>query len=663
MEDRQVKHKTLLIAMIATVVAFLANCGPAGNTPAPVENRPAPPANTGGTATNKPAEPDKPDKPEPPATEPETELKAVPTGSLEEQGLVFAIPFERGEGSVVFSRQNDYLRVEVDVRLPYSAGDAQRLRGSSINLALSVDGKNGRHLFFYPQPVWMPMSGRPSAYRVEASYSAEEDKPRVVNNPSFVGEADVEYWDRWTSVIWIDLPHVLVPGNSPGSVADTWYAGLIVGNEAASETLPEGINRFNPGKTPDRMITLKVSELPEIDELDEDPKDRLRAREEATHTAMNKIIGQFSMRDYAGCYETAKAWLDDNPEDLWAHNLVFSLSYQIKDPKIDPDFLKYLKAYIDACPGQSSVHYMYMDMLARVDRYDEAARHAEAIFNSGLCTGRLITEGHMRLEWSKVGINWGKTADARKQIELVGANEEMLNDNELRIQYRMQLADLALREANTAEAVKLYDQIFVDESDHLDAEKTKYIQQVLNLLRPAKEQWEQELKYREADKAKTNPRLVIETSKGKIVVELFEDDAPNTTASLVSLANKQFWDGLNFHRVEPNFVIQGGCPNGDGSGGPGYRTRFERHNRKHFRGSFAMARSNDLNSQGSQFYICVSNSPSVLNLNNPQSPYLVVGRVLEGMDVADSIRAGDKIVSVKAENLRDHEYKPETIPE
>jgi peptidyl-prolyl cis-trans isomerase B (cyclophilin B) len=177
----------------------------------------------------------------------------------------------------------------------------------------------------------------------------------------------------------------------------------------------------------------------------------------------------------------------------------------------------------------------------------------------------------------------------------------------------------------------------------------------------AAEQWQDELKYREADAAKVNPRWIIETDKGRIVVELFQDDAPNTVASLVSLAQKKFYDGLNFHRVEKDFVVQGGCPNGNGSGGPGYRTKFEKNKRKHFRGTFAMARSQDLNSQGSQFYICVSNSPPVINLSD--NNYLVVGRVLEGMEVADKIRRGDKIKSITAENLREGEYKPETIPE
>ncbi|MCC7509811.1 MAG: peptidylprolyl isomerase [Planctomycetes bacterium] len=187
------------------------------------------------------------------------------------------------------------------------------------------------------------------------------------------------------------------------------------------------------------------------------------------------------------------------------------------------------------------------------------------------------------------------------------------------------------------------------------------MQQLQQFQLQAKEQWVDELKYQAEDAKKKNPRLVVETDKGKIVFELFEDDAPNTVKSLVSLTKKKFYDGLNFHRVEPNFVAQGGCPKGDGTGSPGYRTKFEDNKRKHFRGTVAMARSMDPDSQGSQFYICVSNGPNVINLSD--NKYLVVGRVIEGMDVADKLRVGDKIKSVRAENLRDHEYKPQTLPE
>ncbi|MCB9894274.1 MAG: peptidylprolyl isomerase [Planctomycetes bacterium] len=184
------------------------------------------------------------------------------------------------------------------------------------------------------------------------------------------------------------------------------------------------------------------------------------------------------------------------------------------------------------------------------------------------------------------------------------------------------------------------------------------IQQLLQFQRQAAEQWEDELKYREEDAKKTNPRIVLETDGGKVVIELFEDDAPNTVASIVSLAQKKFYDGLTFHRFVEDFMIQGGDPNGDGTGGPGYQLKAEISRRNHFRGTVAMARTNDPNSQGSQFYICVSNSANVINLSGQ---YVVVGRVIEGMDVVDKLRVGAKMKTVRAENLREHEYKPETL--
>ncbi|MCB9932620.1 MAG: peptidylprolyl isomerase [Planctomycetes bacterium] len=199
-----------------------------------------------------------------------------------------------------------------------------------------------------------------------------------------------------------------------------------------------------------------------------------------------------------------------------------------------------------------------------------------------------------------------------------------------------------------------------DERKFLNSNQFNTIQQNLQFQRQAAEQWEEELKFQAEDAKKTNPRWVVETSRGKIVIELFEDDSPNTVKSLVKLAKDKFYDGLTFHRVEPNFVAQGGDPNGDGSGGPGYRIKFEENRRGHFRGTVAMARAQSKDSAGSQFYICTANSPNVLSLTGN---YVVVGRVIEGMEAADMLRVGDKIISIRAENLRNHEYQPEVTPE
>lgn len=135
----------------------------------------------------------------------------------------------------------------------------------------------------------------------------------------------------------------------------------------------------------------------------------------------------------------------------------------------------------------------------------------------------------------------------------------------------------------------------------------------------------------------------IETSKGSMVLELFEDDAPGTVANFTKLAKSGYYDGLSFHRVIPNFVIQGGCPKGDGTGGPGYTIPCELTGKKQFhdRGVISMAHAGR-NTGGSQFFICHSRQ----NTAHLDRNHTVFGKVIENVDVVDLIRQGDKIVSV-----------------
>ncbi|MDE2321258.1 MAG: peptidylprolyl isomerase [candidate division NC10 bacterium] len=122
---------------------------------------------------------------------------------------------------------------------------------------------------------------------------------------------------------------------------------------------------------------------------------------------------------------------------------------------------------------------------------------------------------------------------------------------------------------------------------------------------------------------------------GKIVVELYENDAPGTVANFVKLAKQGFYNGLNFHRVEPGFVVQGGDPKGDGTGGPGYTIKDEVNSRKHLTGTVAMAKTAAPNSAGSQFYITLAPQPRL------DSGYTVFGQVVEGMDIVMKIKQGD----------------------
>jgi peptidyl-prolyl cis-trans isomerase B (cyclophilin B) len=133
------------------------------------------------------------------------------------------------------------------------------------------------------------------------------------------------------------------------------------------------------------------------------------------------------------------------------------------------------------------------------------------------------------------------------------------------------------------------------------------------------------------------------TEKGKMIIEFYSDDAPNTVANFVKLANSGFYDGLNFHRVLPNFVVQAGCPQGIGSGGPGYSIKCELTggNQFHDRGVLSMAHRG-LDTGGSQFFICHSRD----NTAHLDRMHTCFGKVVEGLDVLDDIRQGDKIISV-----------------
>lgn len=135
----------------------------------------------------------------------------------------------------------------------------------------------------------------------------------------------------------------------------------------------------------------------------------------------------------------------------------------------------------------------------------------------------------------------------------------------------------------------------------------------------------------------------IQTEKGIMKVDFFDKDAPITVANFVKLSKDGFYDGLTFHRVIPDFVIQGGCPDGTGAGGPGYSIDCELSggNQYHDRGVLSMAHAGR-NTGGSQFFICHSrNNTSHLDRN-----HTCFGKVTEGLEVIDAIKQGDKIEKI-----------------
>lgn len=178
---------------------------------------------------------------------------------------------------------------------------------------------------------------------------------------------------------------------------------------------------------------------------------------------------------------------------------------------------------------------------------------------------------------------------------------------------------------------------------------------------------------RKADaEADDRPRVTITTSKGDVVIELFEDDAPNTVANFISLIEKGYYDGTPFHRVIGGFMAQGGDPTGTGAGGPGHTIDCETElptARKHFFGSLSMAHAGK-NTGGSQFFLTFRPTEHL------DGNHTVFGRVIEGFDVLSKLArtqneegqpvAGvtpDTIVKATVLRKRDHAYEPTTKPD
>lgn len=139
-------------------------------------------------------------------------------------------------------------------------------------------------------------------------------------------------------------------------------------------------------------------------------------------------------------------------------------------------------------------------------------------------------------------------------------------------------------------------------------------------------------------------KAIMTTDKGVMEIEFYQNDAPKTVENFVKLSKEGYYDGLTFHRVIPNFVVQGGCPDGTGAGGPGYSIdcELDGDNQFHDRGVLSMAHAGR-NTGGSQFFICHSRE----NTAHLDRNHTCFGKVVEGVDVIDDIRQGDKINKVE----------------
>ncbi|MGI5818930.1 MAG: peptidylprolyl isomerase [Armatimonadota bacterium] len=147
----------------------------------------------------------------------------------------------------------------------------------------------------------------------------------------------------------------------------------------------------------------------------------------------------------------------------------------------------------------------------------------------------------------------------------------------------------------------------------------------------------------------------IKTGKGDIVAELYDEKMPITAGNFLLLIDDGFYSEMTFHRVVPDFVIQGGDPSGDGTGGPDWAIPLEKPGAVHHeRGILSMARAQPLDSAGSQFFVCLSNNQSVQSLDSLGGGYAAFGKVTEGMDVVDSIGVGDALTSIEIVSESEH---------
>jgi cyclophilin family peptidyl-prolyl cis-trans isomerase len=230
---------------------------------------------------------------------------------------------------------------------------------------------------------------------------------------------------------------------------------------------------------------------------------------------------------------------------------------------------------------------------------------------------------------------------------------------------------LAERYLKHASMVGLFENLPRRPTDDPAMRTRQYGLSCLNDLESARRAWEKEEKIRAAEaEADDLPRVKLTTTRGDIVVELFENEAPQSVANFITLAKQGFYNDVPFHRVLPGFMAQGGDPRGTGAGGPGYTIRDEQgqpNQRQHFRGSLSMANTGAPNSGGSQFFL------TFVPTSFLDGRHAVFGRVIEGMDIAaalkrrdpDSARppTPDKIITATVLRDRGHDYEFEKLPE
>lgn len=241
---------------------------------------------------------------------------------------------------------------------------------------------------------------------------------------------------------------------------------------------------------------------------------------------------------------------------------------------------------------------------------------------------------------------------------------QMLLDNKLEHNDLNFLAGMAFFATNDFAKAEKYLKL-AKESGKINQNGLRY----LDMTEKYAEMWAKEQAIREKEDAAGDlPKVKLQTTKGDMVVVLYENEAPIATANFISLVEKGFYNGLTFHRVLPGFMAQGGDPNGDGSGGPGYtipdECRQDNH-REHFRGTLSMAKTAEPDTGGSQFFL------TFVPTSHLDGKHTAFGRVVDGMDVLAKLQRTeptrpptvDKITKATVISKRSHKYEPVKKPD
>ena len=299
-------------------------------------------------------------------------------------------------------------------------------------------------------------------------------------------------------------------------------------------------------------------------------------------------------------------------------------------------------------------------------QWDDAIARGEALMPQLLATGKsaYLAAPNVDLNLTRFLVRFVADAVEHDDFEPAFELAELLIANQCEVPEIYQFAGTAAFCVNEFAKADAYFKR-AQEAGVLNDETAKKFQ---GALPEYSQLWPAEEKLRKAEAEKNDlPRVKLATTKGDIVVELYENEAPETVGNFVSLVESKFYDGRVFHRVLPNFMAQGGCPIGNGTGDAGYKIYCETekpNHRNHFRGTLSMAHAGK-DTGGSQFFLTFVPTP---HLNGRHTAF---GRVVEGLDVLAKLQRidpdapvkpePDKIVKAEVIRKRDHKYEPNKV--